>query len=97
MEAIAREQLEASLKESALSVLNQLVAHKIKGADLLLKGFNTMCDITKETSEWIELLKVLISLLQPMFEVIKEWISSTYSHLLEILEWAKKKYHEIFG
>jgi len=97
MDAVARVELESSVKEAALAVLNELVKHNIKGADLMQKGFVQLIDIADKASEWYEILKQLLQILKPMFEVIKEWLVEAYSHLVAVFEWAKEMWHKIFG
>lgn len=97
MEAIERGQLEDAVKDLALSGLNMLIAHNIKGADLIKKGVEALISNESEIKQHWESLKVILNMLKPIFDVVRDWIASAYAHLLELWDWAKRKWHEIFG
>jgi hypothetical protein len=97
MEAIARERMEDALKVLAIQGINMLVAHHIKGADLIKKGFDTLVMNEKDIKDYWNELKEILKVLGPIFDVVRDWIAKTYEHLLELWDWAKDKYHEIFG
>ncbi len=89
-------ELAEAVKSAALALLNDMVAHKIKGADILLQSTNLAFDYASETYKWVEDLKKLLIALKPLYEQIKEWIGEVYAHLVQILEWAKEKWEELF-
>lgn len=97
MEAVERDQLEAAVKELALSGLNMLIAHNVKGADLIKKGLDTLISNEDELKKHWEDLKVILNMLKPIWDLVRDWIAKAYAHLLELLDWAKAKWHEIFG
>jgi uncharacterized membrane protein YfbV (UPF0208 family) len=86
-----------NLQSAALNVLNDLVAHKIKGADLILNGLTQLSALQQEASTWYEELKALLQALQPFFGMVREWLSSAYTHLVQVYDWAKAMWHKIFG
>lgn len=97
MENADKLQLESALKDVTLSVLNELIAHNIKGAELLKKGLEEALSMKQEIEKHYEMLKLLLTLLKPVFEIAREWLASCYSHLVALFDWAKEKWHEIFG
>lgn len=86
-----------NVKEAALAAINELVAHNVKGADLLQKGFLQMTDIATEVADWYEILKSLLTALKPFFQVIETWLKEAYRHLVEVFNWAKEMWHKLFG
>ena len=90
-------ELVENVKKAALDAINELVAHHVKGADLLQKGFNQICDVTTEVAEWYEILKSLLTALKPFFNLIETWLKDAYAHLVEVFNWAKEMWHKIFG
>jgi hypothetical protein len=97
MEAMARVDLEAALKDTTLAVLSELVKHNVKGAELMKQGFIELMDIKDEVAKWYDILKQLLTLLKPVFEVVREWLVSAYHHLVSVFDWAKEMWHKIFG
>ena len=97
MTNVEKSTLEDSLKNVTLSILSELASHQVKGADLLLKVIRNVEDHKAEYEKYYELLKTLISLLKPVFDIAREWLASAYAHLVELFDWAKKMWHEIFG
>lgn len=95
--AVNSHELVESVKKAALDAINELVAHHVKGADLLQKGFLQMTDIATEVADWYEILKNLLTALKPFFQVIETWLKEAYEHLLEVFNWAKEMWHKIFG
>ena len=87
----------SNLQSAALTVLNDLVAHKIKGADLILNGLTQLSSMQQEASQWYEELKALLTALQPFFMLIRDWLVSAYNHLVQVFDWAKAMWHKIFG
>ena len=85
------------VKKAALDAINELVAHHIKGADVLKKGLEQVCEFTQEAADWYEILKSLIAALKPFFGMVEEWLKNAYAHLVEIFNWAKEMWHKIFG
>jgi hypothetical protein len=86
-----------AMKAAALAAIQELVSHHVKGADLLQKGFNQLCDVTSEVANWYEMLKGILTTLQPFFHVIEDWLKAAYGHLVEVFEWAKDMWHKLFG
>lgn len=86
-----------SLKTAALAAIAELVAHHVKGADLLEKGFTQMTEIVTEVADWYEMLKNILNALKPFFGIVEVWLKAAYAHLIEIFEWAKTMWHKIFG
>jgi hypothetical protein len=97
MEAMARVDLESALKDTTLAVLGELVKHNVKGAELMQQGFLQLMDIKDEVTKWYDILKQLLTLLKPVFEVVREWLVSAYHHLVAVFDWAKEMWHKIFG
>ncbi len=97
MEAVMRVDLEAALKDSALAVLNELVKHNVKGAELIQRGMIEFAEIRQEVTEWYEILKQLIQLLKPMFDIARDWLVVAYNHLVAVFDWAKEMWQKIFG
>lgn len=97
MDAITREDLELALKDSALAVLNELVKHHIKGADLIQKGLQDLATVKQDLDMWYEILKQLLTLLKPMFDIIRDWLVKCYEHLVAIFDWAKEQYQKLFA
>jgi len=97
MTNIEKSTLEDSLKNVTLSILSELAAHNVKGADILLKGLNMYSEHKSEIEQYYETLKTLLNLLKPLFEIAREWLVSAYNHLVALFDWAKAKWHEIFG
>jgi hypothetical protein len=96
-DTVAAHELIDQVKEAALAAIQELVNHHVKGADLLQKGFNQMTDIATEVADWYEILKSLLTALKPFFQIIETWLKEAYAHLVDIFNWAKKMWHEIFG
>ena len=97
MVAVEKNTLEDSLKNVTLAILGELSAHHVKGADLLLKCINQFEEHKAEYEQYYEILKTLISLLKPVFEIAREWLTRCYAHLVALFDWAKAKWQEIFG
>jgi len=97
MDYAERIQLEQALKDVTLAALNGLIAHNIRGADLIKKGLEQAFAITDEIEKHYNELKAILMLLKPVFDIAREWIARCYAHLLDLFDWAKKKWHEIFG
>lgn len=97
MDAVQRVELEAALKEMTVIVLNELVAHHVKGADLIKKGIDSLLTMEDEFKEHYDTIVRLISLLKPVFELAREWLASCHAHLVAIFDWAKAMWHKIFG
>lgn len=97
MTNIEKNTLEDSLKNVTLTILGELATHNVKGADLLLKCINNFEQHKAEYEQYYEILKTLISLLKPVFEIAREWLQRCYAHLVALFDWAKAKWHEIFG
>lgn len=98
MEAVVTShELVDQVKKAALDAINELVAHHIKGADVLQKGLEQVCEFTKEAADWYDILKNLIAALKPFFGMVEEWLKNAYAHLVEIFNWAKEMWHKIFG
>lgn len=90
-------ELVSSVKDAALAAINDLVAHHVKGADLLQKGFTQLCDVSTEVSDWYEILKNLLHALQPFFGLIEAWLKDAYAHLVDVFNWAKEMWHKLFS
>lgn len=97
MDAVAKNTLEASVQETALAILDELVKHHVKGADLIQQGFMQALEIKEEVELWWDILKKLLTILKPMFEVIRDWLVKCYNHLVSVFDWAKEMWHKIFG
>jgi hypothetical protein len=97
MEAITRNELEEALKDSALSVLNELVKHHVKGAELIQQGLKDLASIQPQLNNWYEILKSLLIMLKPLFDIARDWLVKCYKHLVAIFDWAKEMYKKIFG
>ena len=80
-----------------MSILGELSAHQVKGADLLLKCINQFDQHRAEYEQYYEILKTIISLMKPLFEIARDWLVSAYNHLVALFDWAKAKWQEIFG
>lgn len=88
--------LEQMLKESAYAILNELAAHQVKGADLLMKAFQAGEEMSEDINKWTVILKELLMLLQPFLEKAREWLHDAFQHLKAIYEWAVQMYHKLF-
>jgi hypothetical protein len=97
MEAVARIELETSIKETILTTLGELVSHNVKGADLIKKGIEQAFAVTDDIKAWYDTLVTLINILKPLFEVAREWLVDAYNHLVAVFDWAKEMWHKIFG
>ncbi len=97
MEAVPQVQLAGALKETTLAIINQLVAHNVKGADLIAKGIGQMTNLMDEAAKWYDLLKNLLLALKPVFELVRDWLVEAYQHLVVVFDWAKEMWHKIFG
>jgi len=97
MTNVEKSTLEDSLKNVTLSILSELSAHHVKGADLLLKCINQFEEHKEEYERYYEILKTLIGLMKPLFEIARDWLVSAYNHLVSLFDWAKAKWNEIFG
>ena len=97
MDAVARPDLEVAVKDTALAILNELVKHNVRGAELMQKGFIQLMDIKDEVAAWYDILKQLLIVLKPMFEVIREWLVTAYNALVAVFDWAKEMWHKLFG
>lgn len=97
MESVDRVQLEQSLKDLALNGINMLIAHNVKGADLIKKGIESIIDVTDEFEAHYDQLKVILNVLKPIFDIVREWLVKAYQYFVELWDWAKAKWHEIFG
>ena len=97
MEAVERASLEAAVKELTLNGLNALIAHNVKGAELIKKGVEAMMTTAEGFQEHWEQLKAILQMLKPVFELVRDWLVSCYNHLVELFDWARAKWHEIFG
>ena len=96
MDAIERIDLEIALKDSALAVLNELVKHHIKGAELIQRGLQDFASVQHEVAAWYDILKQLLTVLKPLFDIVRDWLVKCYEHLVAVLDWAKEMYHKIF-
>lgn len=94
---VDKSKLEDSIKNVTLSVLNELIAHNVRGADLLKKALVNLPEIKSEIEKYYDLLKVLLNLLKPVFEIARDWLVKCYNHLVVLFDWAKEKWNEIFG
>lgn len=97
MEYAEREKLVATVKDVTLTALNELIAHNIKGADLIKKGIEQALEIKAEVEQYYATLKIILSVLKPVFEIARDWLVSCYNHLVALFDWAKEKWHELFG
>lgn len=97
MDAVQRVQIDSALKEMTLTVLNELVAHNIKGAELIRQGVVEFMSIKEDVSKHYETLIKLITLLKPVFEIARDWLVKCYSHLVAVFDWAKEMWQKIFG
>jgi len=97
MEAVERAQLEATIKEITLKGLDALIAHNVKGAELIKKGVESLLQCSDELQEHYEQLKAILNMLKPVFELVRDWLVEFYAHLVRLFDWAKEKWHEIFG
>lgn len=99
MEAIIAEraQLEAAIKEITLKGLDALIAHNVKGADLIKAGVESLMSCAAEFEDHVEQLKTILNLLKPVFELARSWLLEFYAHLVALFDWAKEKWNEIFG
>ena len=97
MDAVARPDLESAVKDTAVAILNELVKHHVKGAELMQKGFIQLMDIKDEVTAWYDILKQLLVILKPMFEVIRDWLVKAYNDLVAVFDWAKEMWHKLFG
>lgn len=89
--------LTQQLKDTTITALNALIAHNVKGADLIKQGILQAADVKQQAqSFWDELVQIL-NVLQPLFGLVREWLVSAYNHLVELFDWAKAKWHELFG
>lgn len=94
--AVRGPELTKALKDVTLTILNELISHNIKGADLIKKGLEEVFDIKQELEDHYESLKTLLMLLKPLFEIARDWLVECYGYLVELFDWAKEKWHEIF-
>ena len=90
-------ELVKAMQAATLALLNDMVAHKVKGADILLNAEVATFNFVTEKARWVEELKDLLIALQPFFGIVRDWIKEEYNHLLVILDWCKDKWHELFG
>jgi hypothetical protein len=97
MDTAERIQLESALKDMTLTVLNELVAHNIKGAELIKKGVESFARLESEFEDHYETIKQLINMLKPVFEIARDWLVKCYSHLVAVFDWAKEMWNKIFG
>lgn len=97
MEDVAKQDLELAVKEMTLQVLDQLIKHNIKGADLLKQGLEELEQIKEHYDLLIEIIKTLTPIFKYFYEKAKEWLSQAYSHLVALFEWAKDLWHSLFG
>jgi len=97
MEAVERAQLEATIKEITLKGLDALISHNVKGAELIKKGVESLLQCSDELQEHYEQLKAILNMLKPVFELVRDWLVEFYAHLVRLFDWAKEKWHEIFG
>jgi len=97
MDYVERQQLEATVKDVTLKLLETLAAHNVKGVDILKKGLDGLVDIKKDIEDYYEILKAILNMLKPLFDIAREWLAAAYNHLLALFDWAKAKWHELFG
>ena len=97
MDTVERLELEKTIQDVTLNTLNMLIAHNVKGADLIKKGVEAIIGVKDEFEQHYDQLKLILNMLQPLFEVVRDWLAKAYAHLVELFDWAKAKWHEIFG
>lgn len=97
MTAVEREQLELSLQNITIGVLDELAKHKVKWAELMKQAIEEFKIAKPQIEQWYETLKVILIALKPVFEIVREWLVAAYSHLVDLFDWAKKMWQEIFG
>lgn len=97
MDYAERIKLEQAVKDVTLVALNELIAHNFKGADLIKRGLEQALNIKDEIEAHYDQLKLILNMLKPVFDIARDWIKACYVHLLDLFDWAKAKWHEIFG
>lgn len=97
MDAVARIDLEKSVKDTVLTTLQELINHNVKGADLIKKGIEQAFAITEDLKSWYDMLVNLIKVLKPLFEIARDWLVAAYHHLVAVFDWAKEMWHKLFG
>jgi hypothetical protein len=89
--------LTLDLKKAALDVLDQLIQHNIKGADYIKKGILIIDDIVDHRNELLEILNAIKPFIMSIWEKIKEWLQTAYSHLVALWEWCVEAWHDLVG
>lgn len=97
MENVAKQDLELAVKEMTLQLLDQLIKDNIKGAELLKQDIEDLEKVKEHYDLLVEIIKALTPIFKYMYEKAKEWLASTYEHLVAVFEWAKNLWYELFG
>jgi len=84
-------------QKAVVSLLTSLAAHHVAGADILLATVTQAVDMATRYKEHYDQLVLLLQALQPFFEVARDWLVEGWEHLVELFDWAKDKWNEIFG
>jgi hypothetical protein len=90
MDAISKEILTEAVKHTTLAVLDMLIKHNIKGAQLIKDiQISSASAHTTKIEDHYKILLDIISLLQPVFNLVGEWLAAQFPCLLSLFTWAK--------
>lgn len=97
MNDVAKQDLEMAVKDMTLKILDQLIKHNVKGAELLKRGVEELDQIKEHYDALVEIIRLLTPVFKAFYEQAKEWLKSCHEHLVALFEWAKNLWHELFG
>jgi hypothetical protein len=93
MNDLAKEALIEALKGVTMQGLDMLIAHNIKGAELIKAG---IADVVKLQDHNNTLLDIL-TFLKPLFGIVESWLEKTFPTLFRLFNWAKTMWNSLFG
>ena len=97
METIPQAVLADAVKAITATILQQLKAHNVKGAELLESGIAVTEQIVEHGSQLFTLIKALVPLFGQIYDAVKSWLQSAYAGLVTLFDWAKDLWNAIFG
>lgn len=88
--------LEAA-KQAAVVLLTALAAHNVAGAELILTAVKSTEVIIEQCKAHYDELMIILKALEPFYEIARDWLIDGWNHLVDLFDWAKAKWQELFG
>jgi len=74
-----------AVKDITLVGLQLLVGQNVKAAQMVLDGINIVAEIALHNDALSSILKML----QPVFNIAREWLEKEHPYFLNLFDWAK--------